>query len=250
MTADLPEILLYACFLDKERFDYSEETYDCDVLFLLLGGAFEFYDSCGNVRQVRQGEAVYCPASWRFVRRALESMELHMIKFHFSVSLPSEIKVLILNSRIVEDVKRIAHKRFCAGDNIPPDVKHYCSDAVFEVCRSFISLEKEKDHEVDLLLKYLESQVAGQVKNSQLCRIMNCSEATLISRFRCYTGMTPQKYLTDKRMEVARQFLAQTDMTIGEIAEKCGYEDKLYFSRAFVKHTGMTATAFRKKYQI
>lgn len=47
-------------------------------------------------------------------------------------------------------------------------------------------------------------------------------------------------------MERAKELLADTSMTNGEIAELLGYKDPLYFSRAFKKYVGKSPNAYRK----
>jgi two-component system response regulator YesN len=54
-------------------------------------------------------------------------------------------------------------------------------------------------------------------------------------------GTTPLQYLTEKRINHAKQLLEtryETSTTIKEIADKAGFNDQYYFSRAFKKVTG------------
>ena len=60
-----------------------------------------------------------------------------------------------------------------------------------------------------------------------------------------YVGVPPQRYLIEKRMELARQMLLETSLQIKEIAWQLGYEDEFYFSRLFRKFTGMSAKTYR-----
>lgn len=250
MFTDLPEIHLYSYFPRKDRFLYAQETYDCSVLFLLTRGCFEFQDNDGNLQKLHSGEAVYCPAGFPFHRYALECMDLHMIKFSSKDKLPDKISVIIFNNRVTENLKKNAASGFFAGDNIPSDVLHYCVDTVIELCPFLLSAGQEKDSRAEALLKFLDQCYTRDITNQMLCQRIHCSEATMISICRRHTGLTPQRYITEKRMELARQLIVRSELSIGEISEKCGYEDSLYFSRLFAKHTGMAATAFRKKYRI
>ena len=56
-------------------------------------------------------------------------------------------------------------------------------------------------------------------------------------------------YLTDLRINHARQLMGQTELTMREIADMVGYEDQLYFSRIFKKRTGFTPSAYRRSLQ-
>ncbi len=57
------------------------------------------------------------------------------------------------------------------------------------------------------------------------------------------------EYLKSCRMANAKQMLAETDYSIGEIVEKCGFSDNSNFSRTFKNLTDLSPSDFRKKYK-
>jgi AraC-like DNA-binding protein len=61
--------------------------------------------------------------------------------------------------------------------------------------------------------------------------------------------MPPRRYLISRRIEKACDALVNTSLSIGEIAIMVGFADPLYFSRSFRRETGMSATAYRQRYQ-
>ncbi len=66
--------------------------------------------------------------------------------------------------------------------------------------------------------------------------------------FKKETGLTFLEYLTEVRMEAAKEFLRDTDWTIVDICEKVGYKDPKYFSKSFRKFTGLKPNEYRKIY--
>lgn len=64
--------------------------------------------------------------------------------------------------------------------------------------------------------------------------------------FREHCGVSPMVYLTELRIQRASLMLESTDLQVGEIARRLGFEDPLYFSRLFRQQTGLAPTAFRK----
>lgn len=64
--------------------------------------------------------------------------------------------------------------------------------------------------------------------------------------FKKYTDMTFVEYLTNFRIEKAKELLKTTALRSSEIAYNVGYNDPHYFSAAFKKNTGFTPTDFRE----
>jgi len=59
--------------------------------------------------------------------------------------------------------------------------------------------------------------------------------------FKQETGMTPNDYMIDKRMDYAAQLLSNRHafgLRIKDVSQMCGYDDQYYFSRIFKKKTG------------
>lgn len=75
------------------------------------------------------------------------------------------------------------------------------------------------------------------------------SRTTLFRIFRSELNTTPVDYLISFRLMQAKRLLLETDLSVSAIARSVGYEDSLYFSRAFVKNTGISPTDYRKLQQ-
>ena len=68
--------------------------------------------------------------------------------------------------------------------------------------------------------------------------------------FKKEIGVTPHKYLTDKRLQAAEASLcsaAACGQSISEIAMQCGFRDPLYFSRVFKKRYGISPSQFQQQ---
>lgn len=65
--------------------------------------------------------------------------------------------------------------------------------------------------------------------------------------FKQHTGISPMNYQTEVRMQRACEFLDTSEASIKEIAGQLGYEDPLYFSRAFKKCTGLSPSQYRAR---
>lgn len=66
--------------------------------------------------------------------------------------------------------------------------------------------------------------------------------------FLAQTGVTPQQYLINKRIELAAELLeagGPNPLDVKAIAECCGYEDRNYFSRIFKQNMGVSPRIWR-----
>ncbi len=58
---------------------------------------------------------------------------------------------------------------------------------------------------------------------------------------------TPNQYIINHKITLAKQLLSFKELSINEIATLCGFEDIYYFSKTFKQVTGKTPTNFRKQ---
>lgn len=62
-------------------------------------------------------------------------------------------------------------------------------------------------------------------------------------------GISPQKFIINKRIAAAKHLLLTTDNTVAQIALSCGFTDPLYFTRIFSKEMGASPTAFKLSFK-
>jgi AraC-like DNA-binding protein len=80
-----------------------------------------------------------------------------------------------------------------------------------------------------------------------LTRIANLCPSHLWRLFKREIGMSPMRFLRDTRIRQGAALLEQTDLRVGEIAGKVGFEDPLYFSRMFRAVYRCSPLAYRKR---
>jgi AraC-like DNA-binding protein len=83
----------------------------------------------------------------------------------------------------------------------------------------------------------------------QLAEACGCSEGHFYRAFRREIGVSPMAFLQDLRTAEALKLLRFSDLKIEEISRRVGYNDPLYFSRAFKKTTGQSPSQFRQALQ-
>ncbi|MBQ9501648.1 MAG: helix-turn-helix transcriptional regulator [Lentisphaeria bacterium] len=64
--------------------------------------------------------------------------------------------------------------------------------------------------------------------------------------FRHQLGAPPRVFLNRKKLGLARHLLSNSDLSISEIALRCGFSGVYSFSRFFTRHGGLSPRAYRK----
>ncbi len=72
------------------------------------------------------------------------------------------------------------------------------------------------------------------------------SPTTFRRKWRKQFPLSPWQYVLDLRLQEAERLLRNTGLTIGEIADHCGFSDQRYFATLFRQKTGRTPGAARR----
>lgn len=71
----------------------------------------------------------------------------------------------------------------------------------------------------------------------------------LTSSFKDDTGRTIKRMITDVRLEAAQHYLSTTNLSMGDIAHKIGYDNANYFSKVFRQMSGITPNEYRTQHK-
>lgn len=108
---------------------------------------------------------------------------------------------------------------------------------------------KNATEELRLAINYLE-QYSGSTTCTinALCNELELSRSYLYTIFKKNLNISPQAFLTQLRMEKAKEKLLNTDYTIQQIASITGYTDAFTFSKAFKRYIGISPKYYREKH--
>lgn len=81
---------------------------------------------------------------------------------------------------------------------------------------------------------------------ADIAEIADLSQFHFARSFRKSTGFTPQQYLTNQRIERAKQLLAKDDLPIVEISLQTGFKNQSHFTTLFRKYTKFTPKMWRE----
>ena len=95
--------------------------------------------------------------------------------------------------------------------------------------------------------KYIDDHLDYKFSLDELAQRCNLSKNFFCKIFKEIIGMTPFEYIIQSRMALAKKLLVTTNISVDQIAEICGFEDRTYFYRVFRKYYQTSPSAMRGK---
>ena len=119
--------------------------------------------------------------------------------------------------------------------------------------RAYIEMNREvtgfiaaiQDKRIGKALKEFHTSPEKDWKLEQLAQIASMSRTSFANYFKVLTGETPFNYITQWRIIRAKELLEDSKFSVGEIAEKVGYQSEAAFNRVFKKRISLTPLKFR-----
>lgn len=97
------------------------------------------------------------------------------------------------------------------------------------------------------VLERIEASVESGVSLQALADESHLSRAYFASAFRAATGLSPHRYLTQRRLLRARELLRDPALSLSHIALRCGFSSQAHFTEYFRREVGATPLAFRRR---
>ena len=98
---------------------------------------------------------------------------------------------------------------------------------------------------IDFSVNYIKTHFSQNLTVSKLTKLLGISQPYLYKIFKDAFDKSPKSFITDYRMNVAKEMLSETDFTISEIAYKTGFSDSFAFSKCFSAKVGIAPTEYR-----
>jgi AraC-like DNA-binding protein len=103
----------------------------------------------------------------------------------------------------------------------------------------------DNKQKIEQSIGYMLEHLAQPLKVTQLAARAGLSPSHYFAVFKRQTGCSPLDYLIGLRMGQACRLLAETTLSVKNIAAKLGYDDPFYFSRLFKSVNAVAPTEYR-----
>ena len=141
----------------------------------------------------------------------------------------------------------IIHERF--GITLSQEVMNMClltqrrtqSDEQMTSLAARLGTRHEKLIEA---VAFLEARIEEPFDLDACAEQLDLSRRQIERLFSRYMGVTPVRYMNDLRLQHGRALLAETDMSVTEVAIACGYASSSHFSKSFRVKYGISPYRF------
>ena len=96
---------------------------------------------------------------------------------------------------------------------------------------------------------YIDEHYREPITLEPLSRQFCINKYHLLRLFRRYVGVTPHEYLTKTRVRRSKELLRFTELPVGEIATRVGFDHAGHFIELFKRNEGVTPGAYRRNWQ-
>ncbi len=230
--------------------------------YVLSGKGYIEYE--GRVHEVGKGDFIFINALTNIVYYSDKEDPYEKIWVNFTGQyISSLVKGLSLNAPFYimpHDMNKEMSNIHRYLSKINVENRDYSMDKIaHELCGMFLALnryEKKKEQTISQktttaqkIKDYIDRLAVPNVNLDDLASAFLLEKGYIIHRFTAKYGISPYKYINQRKIEAARGLLAENEMKISEIASLLGYSGTQHFSSAFKKSTGKTPTEFSAEYK-
>ncbi|SET30400.1 helix-turn-helix domain-containing protein [[Clostridium] polysaccharolyticum] len=114
-----------------------------------------------------------------------------------------------------------------------------------------LKVNKSALRHYDLILScktYIDNNLEKHFTLDDLAAQCGLSKNFFSKTFKEIMGMTPFEYIIENRMLLARKLILTTNISIDQIVNLCGFDDRTYFYRMFKKRFHEAPSVYRKNF--
>ena len=175
------------------------------------------------------------------LKTALECFKVNHIKF--TINHKKHINSLITKILREYNGKEFYSEKLCANyvkELLVTLYRYIYSDNV-------LSIDDDSTGSIEKAIRYIYNNYQKKLTLTEIAEICHMNPSYFSRLFKKTTGINLALYINTLRIKAASTLLMDTDMTIIEIANECGYENLQHFCEMFKKLKGVSARQFRKE---
>lgn len=104
---------------------------------------------------------------------------------------------------------------------------------------------KKPSMQAEEIKKFISDNLSGKICTADVAAQFFLTERQIEGICKREYKMTVSELKGKLRLDLIRKLLAETELTLGEIADRCGFADEFVMSKFFKKHEGMSPGKYR-----
>lgn len=93
---------------------------------------------------------------------------------------------------------------------------------------------------------FIKENLGGELTVDTLCASMNMSRTSFYNKMKALTGIAPNEFIRNIRMQEAATLLKSQQYTVAEVSDRMGFADPKYFADTFKKFYGVPPSVYKK----
>ncbi len=171
-----------------------------------------------------------------------ESIIIMTEDFILRLKIFAKDKKYISSEEIGKYTKRIENNK--NAEQLKENMKRLAEYVLSQISQQVSDGISKKIFEVQ---KYVNENYYKDITLNKISELFSINENYFSGQFKKQIGISFIDYLTEVRINKAKELLAENDISIGEISEMIGYENATYFSKVFKKVTGISPIQYKMK---
>ncbi|MEI9984451.1 MAG: AraC family transcriptional regulator [Aliidongia sp.] len=94
---------------------------------------------------------------------------------------------------------------------------------------------------------FFATRLEEKIDFNEIAAVCRLSRSHFGRAFRCSTGLPPHRWVMERRVEMAKSLLADSNLPLAEIAVASGFNDQSHLTRVFSRAEGETPGAWRRQ---
>lgn len=167
----------------------------------------------------------------------------HYIWIGFTGEPPYKLNMAVIHAPALGDIFTDALR--CATMNRGRSA--FLASVLWQIFACLLDEEHREYDYIKQAIHCMKLDYANGITVAEIADKLNLNRSYFSVLFKERTGLSPQDYLTNLRMETAKELMVKYKKTPSIAAFSTGYNDIYNFSRMFKRHTGMSPTAYIKQ---
>ena len=157
----------------------------------------------------------------------------------FSVGMNEDIVQLYKQAITIAGIQKAGYQQMLAG------IVNHLLGLVYSLDKHTSFEEMNVIHNINKAKIIIMENLQSKITPEEVAQKVNMSYSWFRRIFKEYTGFAPHQYLLELKIRKSKELLANTSLSVKEIAYQMGYDNPDQFCNSFKKRTGMVPGTYR-----